>query len=151
MCSSTEGRCVVGRVSTCWECLHFIKVFIKSPSSLPISLFLTVWHVPVILQSLSRFDNKVVVSCCCCCLSSLLPGGSWLGCQDLPAMEVVFILELAANSESSWTSQAPFPASRCSFPGVCWQEKRDPLPWVENGYIEHAPQLSDRAFTWCSW
>jgi len=31
----------------------------------------------------------------------------WLGCQDLPAMGSVFIKELAANSGSSWMSQAP--------------------------------------------
>ena len=34
-------------------------------------------------------------------------GGSWLGCQNLPAMGAVFIKELAANSGSSWMSQAP--------------------------------------------
>jgi len=33
--------------------------------------------------------------------------GSWLGCQDLPALGEVFTLELAANSGSSWMSQAP--------------------------------------------
>ena len=34
-------------------------------------------------------------------------GGSWLGCQDLPAMGAVFIYELAVNSVSSWMFQAP--------------------------------------------
>ena len=34
-------------------------------------------------------------------------GGSWLGCLDLPAMGAVSIWELAANSGSSWMSQAP--------------------------------------------
>ena len=41
------------------------------------------------------------------CLFLLLRGGSWLGCQDLPAMGAVFIQELAANSGSSWMFQAP--------------------------------------------
>ena len=36
-----------------------------------------------------------------------LSRGSWLGCQVLPAMGAVSILELAANSGSSWMSQAP--------------------------------------------
>ena len=40
------------------------------------------------------------------CLSSLLPGGSWLGCQDLPAPGAVSIQELVANNGSSWMSQA---------------------------------------------
>ena len=39
--------------------------------------------------------------------SSLLRGGSWLSCQYLPAMGAVSILELPANSGSSWMSQAP--------------------------------------------
>lgn len=33
-------------------------------------------------------------------------GGSWLGCQDLPAIGAVFFEELAANKGSSWISQA---------------------------------------------
>ncbi|XP_074627567.1 uncharacterized protein LOC141885656 isoform X4 [Acropora palmata] len=36
-------------------------------------------------------------------------GGSWLGCQVLPAISAVFILELAANSGSSRMSRAPQP------------------------------------------
>ena len=36
-----------------------------------------------------------------------LCGGSWLGCQDLSTMGAVSIKELAANSGSSWLSQAP--------------------------------------------
>ena len=35
------------------------------------------------------------------CLSYLGRGGSWLGCQVLPAISVVSILELVANSGSS--------------------------------------------------
>ena len=38
---------------------------------------------------------------------SFLCGGSWLGCQDLPAMGEVSIWELATNSGSSWMFQAP--------------------------------------------
>ena len=41
------------------------------------------------------------------CLSSPGCGGSWLGCQVLPAISAVSILELAANSGSSRISQAP--------------------------------------------
>ena len=42
------------------------------------------------------------------CLSYLGRGGSWLGClQVLPAISVVSILELVANSGSSRMSQAP--------------------------------------------
>jgi len=43
------------------------------------------------------------------CLSYLGRGGSWLGCQVLPAISAVFILELAANSGSSRMSRAPQP------------------------------------------
>ena len=39
--------------------------------------------------------------------SSYCMEGSWLGCQDLPAMGAVFIYYLAANSGSSFMSQAP--------------------------------------------
>ena len=42
------------------------------------------------------------------CLPSLLRGGSWLACQDLPAMGAVSIWELAANSGISWISPAPY-------------------------------------------
>ena len=41
------------------------------------------------------------------CLSSRGHGGSWLGCQVLPANVAVSILELAANNGSSRMSQAP--------------------------------------------
>ena len=41
------------------------------------------------------------------CLSSQGHGGSWLGCQVLPAISAVSILELAANSGSSRMSWAP--------------------------------------------
>ena len=40
-------------------------------------------------------------------LSYLGRGGSWLGCQVLPAISAVSILELAANSGSSRMSRAP--------------------------------------------
>ena len=43
------------------------------------------------------------------CLSYLGCGGSWLGCQVLPAISAVSILELAANSGSSRMSRAPQP------------------------------------------
>ena len=41
------------------------------------------------------------------CLSSCGRAGSWLGCQVLPAISAVSILELAANSGSSRMSRAP--------------------------------------------
>ena len=41
------------------------------------------------------------------CLSYLGRGGSWLGCQVLPAISVVSILELVATGGSSRMSQAP--------------------------------------------
>ena len=41
------------------------------------------------------------------CLSSQGRGGSWLGCQVLPAIGAVSILELAASSGSSMMCQAP--------------------------------------------
>ena len=40
-------------------------------------------------------------------LSSLVCGGSWLGCEVLPAINAVSILELAANSGSYRMSRAP--------------------------------------------
>ena len=41
------------------------------------------------------------------CLSYLGHGGSWLGCQVLPAISAVSILALVANCGSSRMSQAP--------------------------------------------
>ena len=41
------------------------------------------------------------------CLSYQGRGGSWLGCQVLPAISAVSILELVANSGSSRMSRAP--------------------------------------------
>jgi len=41
------------------------------------------------------------------CLSSRGCGGSWLGCQVLPASGAVSFLKLAANNGSSRISQAP--------------------------------------------
>ena len=41
------------------------------------------------------------------CLSYQGRGGSWLGCQVLPAISAVSILELAANSGSSRMLRAP--------------------------------------------
>ena len=48
-----------------------------------------------------------IVYQCDGCLSSRGCEGSWLGCQVLPAVGAVSILELAANSGSSRMSQAP--------------------------------------------
>ena len=51
-----------------------------------------------LLSTVYQFDG---------CLSSRGRGGSWLGCQVLPAIGAVSILELAANSGTSRMSQAP--------------------------------------------
>ena len=52
---------------------------------------------PLLLSTFYQYDG---------CLSSLGHGGSWLGCQVLPAIGTVSILELATNSGSSRMSQA---------------------------------------------
>ena len=52
---------------------------------------------PPLLSTVYQFDG---------CLSSRGHEGSWLGCQVLPAICALSILELAANSGSSRLSQA---------------------------------------------
>ena len=44
---------------------------------------------------------------CVVCLSPLPVRGSWLGCQDLPAIRAVSIQRLTTKSGSSWMSHAP--------------------------------------------
>ena len=51
-----------------------------------------------LLSTVYQFDG---------CLSYQGCGGSWLGCQVLPAISAVSILELVANSGSSRMSWAP--------------------------------------------
>ena len=60
------------------------------------------WFFPVLPASLLS-----TVYQCDECLSSQGRGGSWLGCQVLPAIGAVSILELAASSGSSRMRQAP--------------------------------------------
>ena len=54
---------------------------------------------PPLLSTVCQFDR---------CLFSQGHAGSWLGCQVLPAIGAVSILELAADSRSSRMSQAPY-------------------------------------------
>ena len=73
------------------------------PRALDPSAYLSVWReVPSLPHCLLS-----TVYQCDGCLSYLGSGGSWLGCQVLPAISAVSILELAANSGSSRMSQAP--------------------------------------------
>ena len=57
--------------------------------------------------TLSLLPLLSTVDQCDGCLSSQGSGASWLGCQVLPPVSTVSILELAANSGSSRMSQAP--------------------------------------------
>ena len=50
---------------------------------------------------------STVYQCDRCLFFSGVCGGSWLGCQVLPAIGAVSILELAVNSGSSRMSRAP--------------------------------------------
>ena len=63
--------------------------------------------IAVFVPSLSH-PLLSTVYLCDGCLSYLGRGGSWLGCQVLPAISAVSTLELAANSGSSGMSQAPY-------------------------------------------
>ena len=67
---------------------------------------LLVEHLAVFVPSRSHPLLSTVYQCDGC-LSYLGCGGSWLGCQVLPAISVVSILELVANSGSSRMSRAP--------------------------------------------
>ena len=69
-------------------CVERLAVFVPSLPSLPHPLLSTLYQ-------------------CDGCLSYLGHGGSWLGCQVLPAISAVSILELVANSGSSRMSRAP--------------------------------------------
>ena len=66
-------------------CVECLEVFV---SSLPHPLLSTVYQ-------------------CDGCLSHQGRGGSWLGCQFLPAISAISILELAAKNGSSRMSRAP--------------------------------------------
>ena len=63
-------------------------------------------HLAVFVPSLPHSLLSTVYQCDGC-LSYQGRGGSWLGCQVLPAISAVSILELAANSGSSRMSRAP--------------------------------------------
>ena len=76
------------------------------PHALGCSAYLSVWQevgqlcverLVVFVPSLPHPLLSTVYQCDGC-LSYLGRGGSWLGCQVLPAISAVSILELAANS-----------------------------------------------------
>ena len=67
------------------------------------------------------------------CLSYLGRGGSWLSCQVWPAISVVSILELVANSGSSRMSRAPnLHSLRATklFNSSCMVEHLEGISWV---------------------
>ena len=67
---------------------------------------LCVEHLVVLVPSLPHPLLSTVYQCDGC-LSYLGRGGSWLGCQVLPAISAVSILELVANSGSSRMFRTP--------------------------------------------
>ena len=85
------------------------------PRALGCSAYLSVWREvgALCVERLAVFVPSLPTLCFPLCISvtgacfSRGRGGSWLGCQVLPAIGVVSILELAANSGSSRMSQAP--------------------------------------------
>ena len=89
------------------HCSDFVSVLV--------SVFLSVSIFPEHGDSLEAVSPPLSLpffplfyQCDGCLFFFLLPhGGSWLGCLDLTAMGAVSIQELAANSGSSWMSQAP--------------------------------------------
>ena len=79
------------------------------------SAYLSVWREvgALCVERLAVFVPSLPTLCFPLCISvtgarfSQGHGGSWLGCQVLPAIGAVSILELAANSGSSRMSRAP--------------------------------------------
>ena len=85
------------------------------PGALGCSAYLSVWRevgalcgerLAVLVPSLPTLCFPLCISVTGFC-SSRGRGGSWLGCQVLPVIGAVSILELAANSGSSRMFQAP--------------------------------------------
>ena len=85
------------------------------PHALGCSAYLSVgWEVGALcVERLAVFVSFLphpllsTVYQCDGCLSYQGRGGSWLGCQVLPAISVVSILELVANSSSSRMPRTP--------------------------------------------
>ena len=85
------------------------------PRALGCSTYLSVWREvgALCVERLAVFVPSLPTLCFPLCISvtgacfSRGRGGSWLGCQVLPAICAVSILELAANSGSSRMSRAP--------------------------------------------
>ena len=85
------------------------------PRALGCSVYLSVWRevgalcaerLAVFVPSLPTFFFPLCISVTGACFSRG-HWGSWLGCQVLPAIGAVSVLELAANSGSSRMSRAP--------------------------------------------
>ena len=85
------------------------------PRALGCSAYLSVWrdvgalcveHLVVFVPSLPTLCFPLCISVTGACFFRGR-GGSWLGCQVLPAIGAVSILELAVNSGSSRMSRAP--------------------------------------------
>ena len=78
------------------------------PCTLGCKAHLSVWHEKgaFYVEHLTVFLLGIVYQCDGC-LSSWRRGGSRLGCQVLPAISAVSILELVANTGGSRMSQAP--------------------------------------------
>ena len=85
------------------------------PRALGCSAYLSVWREvgALCVERLAVFVPSLPTLCFPLCISvtgacfSRGHGGSWLGCQVLPAIGAVSILELATNSGSSRMSRAP--------------------------------------------
>ena len=82
------------------------------PRALGCIAYLSVWQEvgALCVERLAVFVPTLCFSLCISVTgarSSRGRGGSWLGCQVLPAIGAVSILELAANSENSRMFPAP--------------------------------------------
>ena len=92
-----------------WSVVFIYLLMCGIPCAWGCSTYLSVWRevgalcverLAVFVPSLSHPLLSTVYQCDGC-LSSRGGGSSWLGCQVLPAIGAVSILELAANSGSS--------------------------------------------------
>ena len=88
--------------------LSLYLVMHQIPCALGCKAHLSVWREKgaFYAEHLTVFLLCIVYQCDGC-LSSWRRGGSWLGCQLLPDISEVSILELAPNTGGSRMSQAP--------------------------------------------
>ena len=86
-------------ISACFGLEHLFSS-VAGSRSIMCGAFSSFWSLPPpsLLSTVYQCDG---------CLSSRGCGDSWLGCQVLPAIGAVSILELAAHSGSSRMSRAP--------------------------------------------